>query len=242
MPLFMAGIIMFAGSIVQGTIGFALSMISIPLLVEAGFSLSRAVALATVATGIQEAFGVYDLRKHIPWKEVRWAATIRFVAVAVGVLLLRSVETMDAELVKKLVGAVVLLGVFIRTVGGRRAKGEWPMPVSIAAFSLSGLLAGLIGTGGSPIVLWVTSHEFPAKQARAFTMMLLLLNAPIQIILMLLLTQTMTPDIFHMALILTPVIYVGTEIGVRIGNQFSKPTLNAVELVALVMVSLVAIF
>ena len=40
MALFWAGIIMFGGSIVQGTIGFALAMISIPLLVEAGYSLS----------------------------------------------------------------------------------------------------------------------------------------------------------------------------------------------------------
>ena len=242
MSLLLAGIIMFGGSIVQGTIGFALSMISIPLLVEAGYSLSQAVALATVVTGIQEVFGVYDLRQHIPWGEVKWAASVRVVAVAVGVLLLRLVENLDAELIKQLVGMAVLLGVMIRTVGGRRIKGEWPKPVSIAAFSISGILAGAVGTGGSPIVLWVTSHDFPAKQARAFTMTLLLINAPIQILLMLLLTQTMTSDIFLMAGILTPVIYLGTEIGVRIGNRFAKPTLNKIELVILVLVSLVAIF
>ena len=212
------------------------------MLVEAGYSLSQAVALATVVTGIQEVFGVYDLRQHIPWGEVKWAASVRFVAVAVGVLLLRLVENLDAELIKQLVGMAVLLGVMIRTVGGRRIKGEWPKPVSIAAFSISGILAGAVGTGGSPIVLWVTSHDFPAKQARAFTMTLLLINAPIQILLMLLLTQTMTSDIFLMAGILTPVIYLGTEIGVRIGNRFAKPTLNKIELVILVLVSLVAIF
>ena len=242
MSLILAGIIMFCGSIVQGTIGFALAMISIPLLAEAGFSLTQAVALATVATGIQEIFGVYHLRKHIPWGEVKWAASIRLVAVAVGVMLLRSSESLDSELVKQLVGVVILLGVLIRTVGGRRAKGEWPKPVTIAAFSISGILAGSIGTGGSPIVLWVTSHDFPAKQARAFTMTLLLINAPIQILLMLLLTQTLTSDVFLVALSLTPVIYVGSEIGVRIGDRFSKPTLNKVELFVLVLVSLIAIF
>ena len=242
MSLLLAGLIMFFGSVVQGTIGFALSMISIPLLVEAGFSLSQAVALATVVTGIQEVFGVYDLRQHIPWGEVKWAASVRLVAVAIGVLLLRSVESLDAELIKQIVGVAVLLGVLIRTLGGRRARGEWPRPLAVAAFSLSGILAGSVGTGGSPIVLWVTSHEFPAKQARAFTMTLLLINAPIQIALMLLLTQTMTADIFLLAGLLTPVIYLGTEIGVRIGNRFDKPTLNKIELVVLVLISLVAIF
>ena len=91
-------------------------------------------------------------------------------------------------------------------------------------------------------MLWVTSHEFPAKQARAFTMTPLLINAPIQIALMLLLTQTMAADIFLLAGLLTPVIYLGTEIGVRIGNRFDKPTLNKIELVVLALVSLVAIF
>ncbi len=110
------------------------------------------------------------------------------------------------------------------------------------AFSISGILAGSVGTGGSPIALWVPSHEFPAKQARAFTMTLLLINAPIQILLMLLLTQTMTAEIFLLAGIMTPVIYLGAEIGVRIGNRFDKPMLTRIELFVLALVWLVAIF
>ena len=73
---------MFFGSLVQGTIGFALGMIAVPLLVEAGFSLSQAVALTTLTIGIQVMFGAWQLRAHIPWDDVKPAAIVRFLTVA----------------------------------------------------------------------------------------------------------------------------------------------------------------
>ena len=66
MPLILAGFILFFGSIVQGAIGFALGMIAMPLLIEAGFSLSQAIALATVSIGIQALFGDWKLRETYP--------------------------------------------------------------------------------------------------------------------------------------------------------------------------------
>ena len=95
MSLLLAGIILLGGSIVQGAIGFALGMIAVPLLVEAGFSLSQSVALTTLAIGIQVLFGAWKLRTHIPWSEVKLAAAVRYLTVPVGVLLLLSVESMD---------------------------------------------------------------------------------------------------------------------------------------------------
>ena len=104
LALLLAGIILFGGSIVQGTIGFALGMIAVPLLVEAGYSLSQAVALTTLAIGIQVAFGVWQLREHIPWGDVKLAALLRYLTVPIGVWLLLHIENMDADAVKRLVG------------------------------------------------------------------------------------------------------------------------------------------
>ena len=241
MPLIWAGIIMFGGSLVQGTIGFALGMIAMPLLVEAGFSLSQAVALTTLSIGIQVMFGAWQLRAHIPWHDVKLAAIVRFLTVAVGVLLLLTVETMDTVGVKRLVGVGVLLGVVVRVVAGKLVRRDWPTAASIAAFSLSGVLQGLVAMGGPPLVLWMTTRDFRAQEARAFTMTLFLLNAPVQILLMLLLTQTMTPDVILMALVLAPLIYIGTTIGVHVGNRFSKPLLDKAALAVLVVIAVNAI-
>ncbi len=241
MSLILAGIIMFGGSVVQGTIGFALGMIAVPLLVEAGFSLAQAVALTTLSIGIQVMFGVYQLRAHIPWADVKLAAIVRFLTVAIGVFFLLTIENMNAVEVKRLVGAGILLGVIVRALARQRDQRDLPVAVSIAAFSISGILQGLVAMGGPPLVLWMTTRNFRAQQARAFTMTLFLLNAPVQVLLLLFFSQTMSLDTILMALVLTPLIFAGTRIGVLIGNRFSKPLLNRVAMGVLVIIALNAI-
>ena len=241
MPLVWAGIIMFFGSLVQGTIGFALGMIAVPLLVEAGFSLSQAVALTTLTIGIQVMFGAWQLRAHIPWDDVKPAAIVRFVTVAFGVLLLLNVEAMDTAGVKRLVGVGVLLGVIVRVVATKAVRREWPKAASIAAFSVSGVLQGLVAMGGPPLVLWMTTREFRTQEARAFTMTLFLFNAPVQVLLLLFLSQTMSLEVILMALVLSPLIYIGTTIGLRIGDRFSKQLLNRAALAVLMVIALNAI-
>ena len=240
--LILAGITMFAGSVVQGTIGFALGMIAVPLLVEVGFSLSQAVALTTLAIGIQVIFGTWQLRDHIPWADVKLAAITRCLTVPIVVALLLSVENMNTDEVKRLVGLGVLLGVVIRILSRELAQRDLPLPVSLAAFSISGVLQGLIAMGGPPLVLWMTTRDFQAKQARAFTLTLFLLNAPVQVLLLVFLSQTMSLDILLIALIITPLIYLGSAIGVRIGDRFSKPLLNRAALIVLIVIALNAIF
>lgn len=241
MPLVWAGIIMFGGSLVQGTIGFALGMIATPLLVEAGFSLSQAVALSTLSIGIQVMFGAWRLRAHIPWEDVKPAAIARLLTVALGVLLLLNIESMDAAGAKRLVGLGVLLGVLARVVAGRGLRGDWSPAASIAAFCLSGLLQGLVAMGGPPLVLWMTTRDYQAQQARAFTMTLFLFNAPVQVMLLMALSRTMNLEVILMALALAPLIYLGTAIGLRIGDRFSKQLLNRVALAVLVLIGLNAI-
>ena len=63
-----------------------------------------------------------------------------------------------------------------------------------------------------------------------------------QVALLLLLSQTMSFDVIVMALALAPLIYIGTTIGIRIGDRFSKELLNRAALAVLILVALNAIF
>ncbi len=241
MALLLAGLIMFGGSVVQGAIGFALGMIAVPLLVEAGYSLSTAVALTTLSIGIQVMFGAWRLRAEIPWRDVKPAAIARFVTVALGVALLVSAENLDTSRVKLLVGVGLLVGVALRLLAGRLARLEWHPLASLAAFSLSGLLQGLVAMGGPPLVLWMTTRDFTARQARAFTLTLFLLNAPVQVALLFFMSRTLSPEAIALAIILSPLIYAGTWIGLRLGDRFSKTMLNRAALAMLAVIALKAI-
>ena len=242
MPLILAGLILLFGSFVQGAIGFALGMIAVPLLVDAGYSLSQAVALTTLAIGIQVMAGAWQLRDHIPWSDLKLAAVVRYATVPIGIALLLLVEDVNGSDVKPLVGIGVLIGVAIRLAAPQQLKRDLPLPLSVAAFAASGVLQGLVAMGGPPLVLWMTTRNFRARQARAFTMTLFLLNAPIQVLLLLFLSRTMSVDVIATALLLSPLIYLGTTIGVRAGNHINKLLLNRLALAALVVIALNAIF
>ena len=95
--------------------------------------------------------------------------------------------------------------------------------------------------GGPPLVLWMTTRDYEAKEARAFTLTLFLFNAPAQVLLLLFLSQTMSLDIILLAVAIAPLIYLGTIIGVRIGDRFSKQRLNRAALIVLVLIALNAI-
>lgn len=242
MTLILASLILLFGSFVQGAIGFALGMIAVPLLVDAGYSLSQAVALTTLAIGIQVMAGAWQLRDHIPWPDVKLAAVVRYATVPIGIALLLLVEDVNGSDVKPLVGIGVLIGVAVRLAAPQQLKRDLPLPLSVSAFAVSGVLQGLVAMGGPPLVLWMTTRDFRARQARAFTMTLFLLNAPIQVLLLLFLSRTMSVDVVATALLLSPLIYLGTTIGVRAGNHINKLLLNRLALAVLVVIAVNAIF
>ena len=160
MSIILAGIILFFGSIVQGAIGFALGMIAVPLLVEAGFSLSASIALTTLAIGIQVIFGARKLRADIPWGDVKLAAIVRYLTVPIGVLILLLAEDAQGADIKPLVGIGVLIGVGIRALARRGIGHDLPLVLSIGTFAISGILQGLVAMGGPPLVLWMTARDF----------------------------------------------------------------------------------
>lgn len=241
-PLISAGIILLFASFVQGTIGFGMGMIAVPLLITAGFSLSQSVALITLAIGIQVLFGTSQLRHHIPWQDVKFAIFIRMLAVPIGVLILLSFENMDTDKVKQLVGIAILIALAIRMMPTQKQKRDLPLLVNIGTFSISGILQGIVAMGGPPIVLWLTTRDYTAKQARAFIMTLFLFNAPVQILLLLFLSDTMSLTIIFIALMLSPLIFIGSYIGVSIGNRFSKQLLNRLAMAVLLIIAINSIF
>ena len=96
----------------------------------------------------------------------------------IGVLILLLAEDAQGADIKPLVGIGVLIGVGIRALARRGIGHDLPLVLSIGTFAISGILQGLVAMGGPPLVLWMTARDFKARQARAFTVTLFLLNAP----------------------------------------------------------------
>lgn len=238
LPIISIVLILLLGSLIQSTIGFGFGLIVTPLLVSSGLNLSEAVALVTVATGIQSFLSARQLRQHIPWQDLKLAVVIRYLFIPFGVLLLIYVDSLDPERVKQIVGIVMLIGIGVRLLARGQRQRQLPTWVTISTFSISGILQGAVAMGGPPVILWMTTRDFTAKQARAFTLTLFCLGAPVTLFVLVLLSDAVTLSTLLIPILLIPILFLGTSIGVRVGNNFSKPTLNWVALAVLMIIAL----
>jgi uncharacterized protein len=142
-------LILFASSVVQGAVGFAAGLFGIPLLVMAGVSFPDAVVISLVAAAPQNIIPAWQLRREIDFRGALRPMLIRYALMPVGVWALSLIgENKDAA--SQLVGAIVLLIVFVqrafRVSPQPRLHPAWEW----LAFGMGGFLLGFCGMGGPP--------------------------------------------------------------------------------------------
>jgi hypothetical protein len=224
-----AGVVVAAGA-VQSAVGFGFALVATPLLLWTGMPLPDIVATVAVCSFMQSAMGAIHLRADVPWRLSFTATAVRVVFAAAGLLLLRRLAGLGADPVRFVVGCVLCVVVAVqwacRVQPARAVRGIW----AVVAFVTSGLLAGMCGMGGPPLVLWSVAHDWSADKTRGFLFAVFALSIPIQIILMYL---AFGPGVLRssaIALLLTPAVVLGAAVGMPIGNRMPKPLLrNAVN-------------
>lgn len=241
LQLVVIGVILFFSSVLQGAVGFAFGLFAIPLLVWTGLPLSEAVAIASISILIQVLVGTFQLRRHIRWREVIPATVIRYVTVPVGVGLLLIIDTLNRSQIKQILGLILLLvlvtQMFLKVKPQERLHPKW----MILAFSGSGIMQGVAAMGGPPAVLWVMAHQWTNRQTRAFLLTLFLLVAPMQLALLYLTARSDIARALLIGLILSPLVALGSYIGVRLGDLIAMQALRQIALAILLLTALLSI-
>lgn len=155
------------GSTLQTAIGFGAGLFAIPIMVWSGVPLPQAVVIATVFTAADNALGAWRHRRDICWRSIGLISLMRVSAMPVGVGLLVIVVALGEDVVKLGVGCGILLALGLmgglRVAPRQRVHAGW----TVLAGGSSGVLGGLIGMGGPPLVLWVMAHGWTVNQSRA---------------------------------------------------------------------------
>ena len=156
------------GSVLQGAIGFASGLMGVPMLVLCGFSLIEATVINFISTTVQNFTGAIQLREHIEAQDVTWPAILRCVGLPLGTLALAATPDLDQNLVKQIIGVVLLVSVLalvsLRVTPRERLGFGW---VGLTFIS-SGFLMGFASIGGAPRVVYVNSLTWSAARSRAF--------------------------------------------------------------------------
>ncbi|MEM7313706.1 MAG: sulfite exporter TauE/SafE family protein [Planctomycetota bacterium] len=239
MTYFYIGLIVACGAMIQGAIGFAFGIFSIPLLVWVGFPLEQAITLVLGLVVVQTLSSIWQNRAEVPWRELIAISIPRYLAVVLGVYLLHYVrQNWEAGQIRQLIGACLLVIISVQL-------GLRPNPRESLAWwwawitgSLSGVMAGLIGMGGPAVVLWVIAHDWDSQKSRTLLWCAFSIMVPWQILVAWQRFGWPVVESAGLGLAYSPIVFVATLVGTRIGNRISQATLRYVAYGILIMIGL----
>lgn len=145
-----------AGSVVQGTLGFGLNLVVVPLLVLINPHFAPGAVVLAGATGAL--LVVARERGGADWRSIGWALGGRLPGNAVGIAI---IATVAATFTEAAIGALVIVGVVVSACGLRLKRTPWTM---VQVGGVSGVLGTVAGLGGPPFAL--LCHDMDTNRFR----------------------------------------------------------------------------
>lgn len=231
-------LIVCAGIFVQAAAGFAGGLVIVPALLWCGYSLPEAQISLLVATIPQNGLGVWALRDSIDPRKVMWPAIGRVSMLPLGAWCLLSMESLNMDTVRQIVGAVVLVITVATMVVRPQPRASLHPGWAWLAFPTSGFMQGLVGMGGPMMVFWVQAHDWSTKQARGFMFAMYAVSIPpaIGILYCFFGNRIIAPSLTALAMI--PLLLVATHFGLQVGTKLGRKRLRAVTLGILLLLGL----
>ena len=229
------------GAVVQGAVGFAYGLFTIPVLLWLRVPLAQAAAMVATASLIQTTIAVAKLRHHVPWRAALSAGALRTATTVPGVMLLRHLAEASLGEIRLVVGCIVVGAVTMECLGRGKVRTSLHPAWGVAAFSASGLLFGSCAIGGPPLVLWAMAHPWSNRTTRAFLYAVFMTTIPVGLALWF---AVRGQPVLWGALagaLMFPVVMLGSAVGLRIGDRWSKPLLRRIVYGLLIVIAVSAI-
>lgn len=177
------------------------------------------------------------------WKSVSWRGTAVLCAtLAVGVLLgTRALVLAEPR------GVATLLGAFLVAIGAAFLWLRTPRVMKWPAWSqpvvglLSGLLAGLLGMGAPPLVLYYQTSGIPKAKFRAHLMTIFLFTAAVRLPTYVASGLLTAPRLMSAAVLL-PAALLGGFVGHRIHFELSETFFRKLVSIALCVIGVLLLF
>jgi len=236
-----AALIVFCGAAVQTVVGFGMGLFAIPLLIFSGRSLPEAVALSVGAGFVQLLIGLRAVRREVVWKEAIGLAAIQGACVPVGTLGMRLLADAGPDRVKQGVGALLLVVLAVRQLARPEPRDRVPWSLGALAAALAGLLGGLVGMGGPPLVIFALAHRWRTDRFRAFLWSQFVLAVPVMVLALAARFGPAVLEPFALGIALTPCVWAGARVGRRLSAHWEAPSLHRSVLVLLYALAVTSI-
>jgi uncharacterized membrane protein YfcA len=230
------------GSVLQSAVGFGAGLAAIPILIWVGMPLSKAIAMMLGVVTLHAGYNLYLARDDFRWRWVRSVTLLRWASIPVGVWILETFLLQSRALAKQAVGGVILLSLALTAKNTSNPRSSlhpgWLWLTGIS----SGILAGAVGLGGPPLVLYALCHDWTNGRTKAYLWASYVLGSPVVVLI---LWWRLGPEVLHHWLIgmaHAPVVWLGSHIGLRLTKTQSREMLQRVSFAALAVIALISIF
>jgi hypothetical protein len=153
--------VLVAGTL-RGFSGFGAALLIVPVL-----SLVYGPPIAAAVMLIMEIPALIQMlpqtARHTAWRSVLTMAVPAMIITPLGAY---SLVVMDAELMRRAIGLVVVVFVVVLASGWRYHR-QPGLTVTVSTGLLSGFLGAAMGIGGPPVILYFLSGRFAAREVRA---------------------------------------------------------------------------
>jgi uncharacterized membrane protein YfcA len=152
----------FAAGVVKGLTGFGFSLLTVPILVIL-LGPKTAIPIIIILNAASNVPLYFHSRKWSSLGRIRPLIAAGIISIPVGTYLLL---VLDTAVLKLIVGIAICLFALAFMLGFRREIKREKHGL-IGAGLVSGILNGLISTGGPPVILFLTNQGVPKQRFRA---------------------------------------------------------------------------
>jgi uncharacterized protein len=235
MPLdtfLIAAAVLCMASVLQSMVGFAFGLFAIPLLLLIGLEPEQAIAMVAAAVVAQTGFGVYRHRREADWGAIAPFVVVGMIGTPLGVMLLAILkEHGTPEQIRAFFGVIVFGVLVVQILLRIRPRDHLHWRWGALAFALGGLIGGMAGIGGPPIVFWVMAHRWSSGRSRAVLWASFLAFTPVKLAV---LALEFGPDVLIAAalgLATFPLVMLAAIPGLWLGARISMSLLRRIAFV-----------
>jgi uncharacterized membrane protein YfcA len=240
LDIVLAGVIILLAAAAQSAVGFGSALFAAPLLVWIGMPLPYVIALIGTCSTAQASIGAHKLRAEVPWRAALVAIVVMMAGLFMGLFVLKKLVALDTEYIRLVMGCVLCVLVGIQCVWRPHPVARLPWGWGGIAFLSSGFLSGACGMSGPPLVLWSLAHDWSTQKTRGFLFAVFAISNPIALLVLSLTFGSSLLWSIALGIAFLPLVYIGTRIGLPIGNRMRKKTLKNVAFAVLLIIGISA--
>ena len=226
--LILIGLVLMVGSAIQSAAGFGFGLFAIPLLLLVDFASYEAIAIVGACAMVQCGLGAWKLRRYPHWRSLWPLVPFVVIMQPIGAMLQKILNDQGPALVKQVFGGVLLTVLASQWLLKPKPREKVAYGWGVFAMTCSGLLSGLTGTSGPPVVLWAMAHDWTTQRIRASMFAIFMAIIPINLVFQSLEFGTDVIKAAGIGLAYAPVVWLGVIPGLWLGNQLSQKAIRRV--------------